>query len=79
MNYTEFKKHILKKNIHLFDAYSRIVYSKLFNTGSQIGGSTMMNFKKIIKKLDSTYLKILFESVYNDNHIRINYIIKNYI
>jgi len=80
MNYTKFKKYILKKNIHLFDAYSRIIYFKLFNNNNlQVGGSNSLNMINIIKKLDTTNLKIFFDSIYDDNIVRIKYIIKNYI
>jgi hypothetical protein len=80
MNYMEFKKHIIKKNIHLFDAYSRIIYFKLFNNNNlQVGGSNKISIKKIIKKLDTVHLKIFFDSVYDDNIVRIKYIVNNYL
>ena len=80
MNYTEFKKHIIKKNIQLFDAYSRIIYFKLFNNNNlQVGGGKALDVKKIIKKLDTIYLKIFFDSVYDNNILRIKYIVKNYL
>ena len=80
MNYTEFRNHITKKNIHLFDAYSRIIYFKLFNNNNlQVGGGRTIDVKKIIRKLDTTYLKIFFDSVYDDNIIRIKYIVNNYL
>lgn len=80
MNYSEFKKHIIKKNIHLFDAYSRIIYFKLFNNNNlQVGGGNKLDIKYIIKKLDTHYLKNFFDSVYDNNIIRIKYIIKNYL
>jgi hypothetical protein len=80
MNYSEFKKHTIKKNIHLFDAYSRIIYFKLFNNNNlQVGGSNKISITKIIKKLDGIHLKIFLDSVYDDNIVRIKYIVNNYL
>jgi len=80
MKYEDFKKNIRKKNIHLFDAYSRIIYFKLFNNNNlQVGGGNKLDMKYIIKKLDTTFLKIFFDSVYDNNTVRIKYIIKNYL
>ena len=80
MKYEEFKETIKNKNIHLFDAYSRIIYFKLFNNNNlQVGGGKALDVKKIIKKLDTIYLKIFFDSVYDNNILRIKYIVKNYL
>jgi hypothetical protein len=78
MKYEEFKETIRNKNIHLFDAYSRIIYFKLFNNNLQVGGGNKLNIKHIIKKLNMPVLKIFLESVYDNNTIRFNYIINNY-
>jgi hypothetical protein len=75
MNYKRFIKYINKKHIYIFDAQSRIIYNKLFGNTMQFGGGICI--KKIIKKLDTTNLTLLLDSVYRENTIRSNYIINN--
>ena len=75
MDYKRFIKYINKKHIYIFDAQSRIIHSKLFNNTNQLGGGICI--KKIIKKLNTTNLTLLLDSVYTENTIRSNYIINN--
>mgnify|MGYP000903859632 CR=1 FL=1 len=81
MKYSKFIKYIIKKKINLFDAQSRIIHSKLFNNNNNIqnGGSNKQIIKNIIKNLETPYLKIFLDSVYDNNAIRIKYILNNFI
>ena len=81
MDYKQFLKYTRAKNIHIYDAHARIIYSKLtnkLNNQIQIGGGNR-SIKSIVKNLKPNTLTILLESVYANDTAIIKHIINNLI